>query len=111
MCIRDRIEGVLPNYGVGLRIEVQPRMNVRLDLGKNTVQIVCNRVAAAFLDRIANPFGQLNPLLGSHVGKLMDNPAEFFRRLEKVAVDSDLDLIDIVGIEPLNTGISWCRKM
>ena len=27
----------LPNYGVGLRIEVQPRMNVRLDLGKNTV--------------------------------------------------------------------------
>ena len=31
------IEGVLPNYGVGLRIEVQPRMNVRLDLGKNTV--------------------------------------------------------------------------
>ena len=32
-----RVEGVLPNYGVGLRIEVQPRMNVRLDLGKNTV--------------------------------------------------------------------------
>ncbi len=32
-----QIEGVLPNYGVGLRIEVQPRMNVRLDLGKNTV--------------------------------------------------------------------------
>ncbi len=32
-----KIEGVLPNYGVGLRIEVQPRMNVRLDLGKNTV--------------------------------------------------------------------------
>ena len=31
------IEGVLPNYGAGLRIEVQPRMNVRLDLGKNTV--------------------------------------------------------------------------
>lgn len=31
------VEGVLPNYGVGLRIEVQPRMNVRLDLGKNTV--------------------------------------------------------------------------
>ena len=31
------IDGVLPNYGVGLRIEVQPRMNVRLDLGKNTV--------------------------------------------------------------------------
>mgnify|MGYP000393924524 FL=1 len=26
-----KIEGVLPNYGVGLRIEVQPRMNVRLD--------------------------------------------------------------------------------
>lgn len=33
----SKIEGVLPNYGVGLRIEVQPRMNVRLDLGKNTV--------------------------------------------------------------------------
>lgn len=32
-----KIEGVLPNYGVGIRIEVQPRMNVRLDLGKNTV--------------------------------------------------------------------------
>ena len=32
-----RVEGVLPNYGVGLRIEIQPRMNVRLDLGKNTV--------------------------------------------------------------------------
>ena len=32
-----KIEGVLPNYGVGLRIEVQPRMNVRLDLGQNTV--------------------------------------------------------------------------
>ena len=27
-----RIEGVLPNFGVGLRIEVQPRMNIRLDL-------------------------------------------------------------------------------
>lgn len=32
-----KIEGVLPNFGTGLRIEVQPRMNVRLDLGKNTV--------------------------------------------------------------------------
>ena len=32
-----KIEGVLPNYGLGLRIEVQPRMNVRLDLGRNTV--------------------------------------------------------------------------
>lgn len=32
-----KVEGVLPNYGLGLRIEVQPRMNVRLDLGKNTV--------------------------------------------------------------------------
>lgn len=32
-----RIEGVLPNYGIGLRIEVQPRMNVRLDIGRNTV--------------------------------------------------------------------------
>ncbi len=32
-----KIEGVLPNYGIGLRIEVQPRMNVRFDLGKNTV--------------------------------------------------------------------------
>lgn len=29
------IEGVLPNAGVGLRIEVQPRMNVRLDFGRN----------------------------------------------------------------------------
>lgn len=32
-----KIEGVLPNIGVGLRIEVQPRMNVRLDLGRNMV--------------------------------------------------------------------------
>lgn len=32
-----KIEGVLPNFGAGLRIEVQPRMNVRLDIGKNTV--------------------------------------------------------------------------
>lgn len=32
-----RIEGVLPNVGVGLRIEIQPRMNVRLDLGRNMV--------------------------------------------------------------------------
>ncbi len=31
------IEGVLPNYGIGLRIEIQPRMNVRLDLGRNTI--------------------------------------------------------------------------
>lgn len=30
-----KIEGVLPNAGVGLRIEVQPRMNVRLDIGRN----------------------------------------------------------------------------
>lgn len=32
-----KIEGVLPNIGVGLRIEVQPRMNVRLDLGRDMV--------------------------------------------------------------------------
>ena len=32
-----KIEGVLPNFGAGLRIEIQPRMNIRLDLGKNTV--------------------------------------------------------------------------
>lgn len=30
-----KIEGVLPNAGIGLRIEVQPRMNVRLDFGRN----------------------------------------------------------------------------
>ena len=30
-----KIEGVLPNAGLGLRIEVQPRMNVRLDFGRN----------------------------------------------------------------------------
>ena len=30
-----RIEGVLPNVGVGLRVEIQPRMNIRLDLGRN----------------------------------------------------------------------------
>lgn len=32
-----KIEGVLPNVGIGLRIEVQPRMNVRLDLGRDMV--------------------------------------------------------------------------
>lgn len=32
-----KIEGVLPNFGVGLRIEVQPRMNVRLDIGRNPI--------------------------------------------------------------------------
>ena len=32
-----KIEGVLPNAGVGLRIEIQPRMNVRLDIGRNMV--------------------------------------------------------------------------
>ena len=32
-----KIEGVLPNFGAGIRIEVQPRMNVRLDFGRNLV--------------------------------------------------------------------------
>lgn len=32
-----KIEGVLPNAGLGLRIEVQPRMNVRFDYGRNLV--------------------------------------------------------------------------
>lgn len=31
------IQGVLPNVGLGLRIEVQPRMNLRLDFGRNMV--------------------------------------------------------------------------
>ena len=30
-----KIEGVSPNAGVGLRIEVQQRINVRLDFGRN----------------------------------------------------------------------------
>lgn len=29
------IEGVLPNFGAGFRIEVQPRMNFRIDVGHN----------------------------------------------------------------------------
>jgi len=33
----EDIEGVLPNFGAGLRIEVQPRMNFRIDIGKNPV--------------------------------------------------------------------------
>lgn len=33
----EDIEGVLPNYGAGLRIEVQPRMNFRIIIGKNPV--------------------------------------------------------------------------
>ena len=32
-----KIEGVLPNVGLGLRIEVQPRMNVRFDFGRNVI--------------------------------------------------------------------------
>lgn len=32
-----KIEGILPNAGLGLRIEVQPRMNVRFDYGRNFV--------------------------------------------------------------------------
>lgn len=32
-----KIEGILPNAGLGLRIEVQPRMNVRFDHGRNFV--------------------------------------------------------------------------
>lgn len=33
----EKIEGVLPNAGLGLRIEVQPRMNVRFDYGRNFI--------------------------------------------------------------------------
>ncbi|MGL4805899.1 MAG: BamA/TamA family outer membrane protein [Bacteroidales bacterium] len=32
-----RIEGVLPNIGAGLRIELQPRMNLRFDVGYSPV--------------------------------------------------------------------------
>ena len=32
-----KIEGVLPNLGVGLRVEIQPRMNLRLDFGRDMV--------------------------------------------------------------------------
>ncbi len=32
-----KIEGVLPNYGAGLRIEVQPRMNFRIDVGHSPI--------------------------------------------------------------------------
>ncbi|MCD7972657.1 MAG: BamA/TamA family outer membrane protein [Candidatus Azobacteroides sp.] len=32
-----KIEGVLPNVGAGLRVEIQPRMNVRLDVGRNFI--------------------------------------------------------------------------
>ncbi|MCG8580127.1 MAG: outer membrane protein assembly factor [Bacteroidales bacterium] len=31
------VEAVLPNFGAGLRIEVQPRMNFRIDVGHNPV--------------------------------------------------------------------------
>ncbi|WP_053406371.1 BamA/TamA family outer membrane protein [Persicobacter sp. CCB-QB2] len=31
------VEGWLPNYGAGLRIEVQPRMNFRMDIGKDPI--------------------------------------------------------------------------
>ncbi|MFI3292949.1 MAG: BamA/TamA family outer membrane protein [Rikenellaceae bacterium] len=32
------IEGVLPNYGAGLRFEVQPRMNFRVDVGRSPIE-------------------------------------------------------------------------
>ncbi len=32
------IEGFLPNYGAGLRIEVQPRMNFRVDVGRSPIE-------------------------------------------------------------------------
>ncbi|MFI3282672.1 MAG: BamA/TamA family outer membrane protein [Rikenellaceae bacterium] len=32
------IEGVLPNYGAGLRIEMQPRMNFRVDVGYSPIE-------------------------------------------------------------------------
>ena len=32
-----KIEGILPNAGIGLRVEVQPRMNFRLDIGRDFV--------------------------------------------------------------------------
>ena len=32
------IEGVFPNYGAGLRIELQPRMNFRLDIGRSPLE-------------------------------------------------------------------------
>lgn len=32
-----KLNGILPNAGLGLRIEVQPRMNIRLDFGRNFV--------------------------------------------------------------------------
>lgn len=32
-----KYEGVLPNFGAGLRIELQPRMNFRLDIGRSPV--------------------------------------------------------------------------
>ncbi|MFI3240421.1 MAG: BamA/TamA family outer membrane protein [Bacteroidales bacterium] len=31
------IEGILPNFGAGLRIEVQPRMNFRVDIGYSPI--------------------------------------------------------------------------
>ncbi len=33
-----KMEGVLPNYGAGLRFEVQPRMNFRVDVGRSPIE-------------------------------------------------------------------------
>ena len=33
----DDLEGVMPNYGAGLRIELQPRMNFRIDVGHDPI--------------------------------------------------------------------------
>lgn len=31
------IQGILPNFGAGIRIEVQPRMNFRMDIGRDPI--------------------------------------------------------------------------
>ena len=32
-----KLKGLIPNYGVGFRFEVQPRMNIRVDWGRNPI--------------------------------------------------------------------------
>lgn len=47
-------EGVLPNLGLGLRIEVRPRMNIRLDFGRDMVnkqETFCFNMTEAFVNK------------------------------------------------------------
>ena len=46
-----KLEGVLPNYGLGIRFEMQHRMNIRIDFGRDPIgndMLVYMNVTEAF---------------------------------------------------------------